>query len=354
MSTQSGSNSRFTAPVAKINQSHVAEMARQSTLNFQGTGTGPSSGSTTGTHPGTTTSANLGANTAPGTGSSTGAAHVQDQDLEMGGDPHVGTPTLEQLVAKLNERIGQGNNTLNPGSYLPSFKKGVVTEQVAADILNQFVNKAAILLDKSKMAEKVLRELLNHTAIGYWGHPVVNSNRVTLSKEASQSLKTKYDELLIQTIRNDKANLIAQCNRELETGLSNGLRDALNASSISIDNNMHLNEAGKTYAFSLIKATATEFVAQVQALRTKAEFIQVKAGLKVQKIIKNNPPQKKGKGKPTPSRRNKEQNKFKGPKGPKRGQNQKKSGNPKPQGKKTPPKPKGKGKKFAQNPKPKK
>ncbi|KAG0006827.1 hypothetical protein BGZ81_005277, partial [Podila clonocystis] len=129
----------------------------------------------------------------------------QDQDFEMAGVSHpVETPTLEELVAHLNVHLEKGNTSLNPGSYLPSFKKGVVTEQIAADILNKFVTKAAILLDKSRMAEKILRELLAHTQAGYWGHAVVNANRVTLSKDASQTLKTKFEELLIQTIRDDK------------------------------------------------------------------------------------------------------------------------------------------------------
>ncbi|KAF9380749.1 hypothetical protein BGX21_002280 [Mortierella sp. AD011] len=49
-----------------------------------------------------------------------------------------GHPTLEELIARLNARIGKGNASLNPGSYPPSFKKGVLTDKVVADVLNNW------------------------------------------------------------------------------------------------------------------------------------------------------------------------------------------------------------------------
>jgi hypothetical protein len=207
---------------------------------------------------------------------------AQDQDTEMAGEPQVlATPTLEALVARLNLKVAGGDTSLNPGSYLPSFKKGNLTEQIAADILNQFVTKAAILLDKIKMAEKILRETMTHTQVDYWGYIAINTNRVTLSKDSVQTLKKQFDDLLVQAIKTDKIALIAQCQKELDEGLCKGLSDALNVSSISIENNDHLGAAGKNYAYKIIAATATEFTAQVQALRMQAEFTQVKAGLKV-------------------------------------------------------------------------
>ncbi|KAF9169603.1 hypothetical protein BGX20_010089 [Mortierella sp. AD010] len=59
-----------------------------------------------------------------------------------------GHPTLEELIARLNARIGKGNASLNPGSYPPSFKKGVLTDKVVADVLNK--EAALVNADKPK------------------------------------------------------------------------------------------------------------------------------------------------------------------------------------------------------------
>ncbi|KAF9991665.1 hypothetical protein BGZ79_004154 [Entomortierella chlamydospora] len=250
----------------------------------------------------------------------------QDGDAEMGGGPTpVGPPTLEELIAQLNARIGKGNASLDPGSYLPSFKKGVLTDKVVADVLNKFINRAAVLLDKIRMAEKVLRELNAHRQLGYWGHHVVNANRVTLSKEASTALAAKYDEFLVEAIKSDKVQVIAKCNQEIESTLPKAFNDTLCASLLSIETNEHINAAGKDFTYKLMRAAANEFTAQVQALRVTAELQRLNLGLKNQKKVT---PSKNGKGKTPPSRRTSELSKFKGPKGPAKGKNGKKSGPP--------------------------
>ncbi|KAG0362094.1 hypothetical protein BGX24_005190 [Mortierella sp. AD032] len=266
-------------------------------------------------------------------------AQAPDQDdSEMGVDrPPAGSATLDDLIIRLGLATQMEGSTLHPGSYLPSFKKGALSEKVAADILHKFVNRAAVLMDKVKAAEKVLRELNAHTAVDYWGKPIVNNNRVTLSKEAQASLVAQYNQLLVNVIRNDKAGSIAKAQEELDHTLPKNLSDALQASLVSIETNDRLTMQGKDYTRTLLKAAAQEFVTQVQALRVTAELETVNNGLN--KIKLNKAPAKRGKGKSPPHKRRNELSKFKGPKGPapKKGKNNKKNG-PKPKGPKNHPK----------------
>ncbi|KAG9062577.1 hypothetical protein KI688_005492 [Linnemannia hyalina] len=266
-------------------------------------------------------------------------AQAQDpDDSEMGVDrPPAGSTTLDDLIIRLGLATQTEGSSLHPGSYLPSFKKGALSEKVAADILHKFVNRAAVLMDKVKAAEKVLRELNVHTTADYWGKPFVNNNRVTLSKEAQASLNAEYNLLLVNVIRNDKVSVIAKAQEELDQTLPKNLSDALQASLVSIETNDRLTMQGKDYTRTLLKAAAQEFVTQVQALRVTAELEAVNNGLK--KIKLNKTSAKRGKGKSPPHKRKNELSKFKGPKGPapKKGKNNKKNG-PKPKGPKNHPK----------------
>ncbi|KAG0251734.1 hypothetical protein BGZ95_006826 [Linnemannia exigua] len=266
-------------------------------------------------------------------------AQAQDQDdSEMGVDrPPAGSATLDDLIVTLGLATQTQGSSLHPGSYLPSFKKGALSEKVAADILHKFVNRAAVLMDKVKAAEKVLRELNVRTAADYWGKPIVNNNRVTLSKEAQASLAAQYNQLLVDVIRHDKASSIARAQEELDQTLPKNLSDALQASLVSIETNNRLTSQGKDYTRTLLKAAAQEFLTQVQALRVTAELETVNNGLK--KIKLNKTPAKRGKGKSPPHKRKNELSKFKGPRGPapKKGKNTKKNGS-KPKGPKNHPK----------------
>jgi len=213
---------------------------------------------------------------------------AQDSAMDIsemgGGSTPVGPPTLDQLVANIDKTL-HGQKSLDPGSYLPSFKKGSLVEKVAADVLNKFVNRAAILLDKIRMAEKILRELNAHTQLGYWGHPVINPNRVSLSRETTSTLNTQFDTLLISLIREDKVKLITECNKELTDTLPTSLHDHLRSLMTSVDTNIDISGAGKNYTYKLIKATAEEFSAQVDTLRATAEFGKLSLGLKVIKHL---------------------------------------------------------------------
>ncbi|ORY88373.1 hypothetical protein BCR41DRAFT_353705 [Lobosporangium transversale] len=263
-----------------------------------------------------------------------------DADAEMGGGTApADLPTLEQLVARLNNHIGNSDTSLNPGSYLPSFKKGTMTDRVAADILSKFVNKAAILLDKIRMAQKILREVNAKTQLGYWGHLTVNNNRVTLSKDVLATLSTSFDNLLVSAIKADKANIIQQCQSELNDTLPRQLADTLSSALVAVENNSHLNNLGKDFTYKLIRATAIEFSAQVQVLRATAEFQQLNLGLKNTKKDAS----KKKPSKPKPSRRQNDTNKYKGPKGPSMAKKDKKKGGPPTSSKKTTHVKKGKG-----------
>lgn len=218
--------------------------------------------------------------------SSTAPPGQDSDDSEMTVDrPPAGTTSLEDLVTRLGLATQTEGSSLHPGSYLPSFKKGALTEKVAADILHKFVNRAAVLMDKIKAAEKVLQELVKHTAINYWGEPLVNGNRVSLSSDASITLKTKYNELLVDTIRNDKTALIIASQEELDHKLPKNLADTLQTSMVSLETNDRITNAGKDYTRTLMKACAQEFISQVQALRITAELQALNIGLKVLHLI---------------------------------------------------------------------
>ncbi|KAG9060720.1 hypothetical protein KI688_000001 [Linnemannia hyalina] len=210
-------------------------------------------------------------------------AQAQDpDDSEMGVDrPPAGSTTLDDLIIRLGLATQTEGSSLHPGSYLPSFKKGALSEKVAADILHKFVNRAAVLMDK--------------------------------------------------------VSVIAKAQEELDQTLPKNLSDALQASLVSIETNDRLTMQGKDYTRTLLKAAAQEFVTQVQALRVTAELEAVNNGLK--KIKLNKTSAKRGKGKSPPHKRKNELSKFKGPKGPapKKGKNNKKNG-PKPKGPKNHPK----------------
>ncbi|KAK3806858.1 MAG: hypothetical protein J3Q66DRAFT_392895 [Benniella sp.] len=200
-----------------------------------------------------------------------------------------------------------GAAPLPESHHLPAFKKVGVTLDQSFALLDKYLKRASVILQKMRQAEKVIASLktlpANSKYFGTWNFA---GTCPQLSQPAKDSFHSMCVQILRKSILEDKERVAASCASQLESGLLRELMEELAIYSTNIGARQGLDEGTRNHLQHCVKNTASQFLAGVRVLMTNnvvSHFdLEVKKKIDKQKqTSKPAPPSKKGKGKVPPS-----------------------------------------------------